>query len=506
VTEERAAEAAIHQHLRAGRFDAAVAQAEQGVRRAPRDVAAWSALAESLFAARRAEHAVAAWDRALALAPEAPDLLCGKGRALQSLGRVAEAEALYRRGLAHEPERFDAAFSLALLAVEAGNWAEADRWTAPLRARHPDAPNLLWLAARVALGRGDVAAAHGLLDALSRDPRLGPEQRADALLMLAETLDAAGRTSEAFEAAVAGKAIQRQLFAERAAGREGAVERFERIAAWFRAADSAPWRTAPAVRPAPGRPAVHAFLVGFPRSGTTLLEQALAGHPRVSTLEEAPTLAAAHAEFMSSPQGLARLARLSTDEAEPWRERYWAEVAAHGVEAPGGLFLDKAPAGTVDLPLVAKLFPQARVLFAIRDPRDVVLSCLRNNFQLNAVTYAFTDLREAAACYATGMALAEIYRAVLPPNWLDVSHEALVADFEPGLAAICAFLGLEADPAMADVGATARARSVRTPSARQVRAGLNLKGVGRWRPYERELAPALPTLAPWIRRFGYDPD
>ena len=488
---------------RAGRFEDAIAHAERRLRQAPHDTAAWSDLAETLSAARRPEDALVAWDRALSLAPQAPDLLCGKGRVLQSLARVDAAKALYRRALALEPERYDAAFSLALLAVEAGDWEEAGRWTAPLQARHPDAPGLAWLGARVALARGDAAAAQGQLAGLSRDPRLGPDQRADALLMLAEALDALGRPSEAFAAAVAGKAIQRRLFAERAGGREGAVARFERVAAWFRSADPTPWRGPPAATPAPGQASAHAFLVGFPRSGTTLLEQALAGHSHVAALEEAPTLAAAHAEFMSSPEGLARLAHLSPAEAEPWRARYWAEVAAHGVDVSGRLFLDKAPAGTVDLPLVAKLFPQARILFAVRDPRDVTLSCLRNNFQLNAMTYAFTDLQDAAACYAACMTLAQIYRAVLPPAWLEVRHETLIGDFEPGLAAICAFLGLEPEPAMADVAGTARGRSVRTPSATQVRAGLNQKGLGRWRAYERELAPALPVLDPWVGRFGY---
>lgn len=513
MTEDRSADAAIRQRQpespaetsASERIEAALARAEYNVRRAPFDVAAWSRLAEALLVVRRTMDALSAWDRALALAPAAPNALCGKARALQSLGRLDEARALYGQVLALEPGRFDAEFGLARLAAEAGLWAEADRRVATLDAQYPDTPGLLWLAARAALGRGDVVAAQSRLAALSRDPRLGLEQRADALLMLAEALDAAGRRPEAFEAVVAGKAIQRRLFAERAASREGAVHRYERIAAWFSTADPAPWQAAPAMGPAPGRPAVHAFLVGFPRSGTTLLEQALAGHPQVSALEEAPTLAAAHAEFMGSPEGLERLARLSPQEAELWRTHYWAEVAAHGVDDPRQMFLDKAPAGTVDLPLVAKLFPEARILFAVRDPRDVVLSCLRNNFQLNAMTYAFTDLQETAACYAAVMAMAEIYRSVLPLNWFDVRHETLVADFEPGLASICAFLGLEPDPAMADVGATARTRSVRTPSARQVRAGLNLAGVGRWRPYAPALAPVMPALAPWIDRFDYEP-
>ncbi len=489
--------------LRAGRFEEAIAAARRRVERAPADAEGWSVLAVSLFSARRPELAIAAWDEALALAPDAPAWLCGKGSVLQSLGRVDEAMALYVRALAGDPQWFEAAFNLALLAVDAGDWASADHWLAPLQARHPDAPNLRWLGARVALGRGDFAAAHDQLRRLLSDPRLGPEQRADALLLAGEALDALGRFAEAFAAAVQGKALQRLLYAERARGREGAVARFERLAAWFRAADPAPWGNAPAMTPAPGQAPGHAFLLGFPRSGTTLLEQALAGHAGVVALEEAPTLAAAHAEFMSSPQGLQRLARLSDDEAASWRARYWAEVAGHGVDTAGRTFIDKQPAGTEDLPLVAKLFPDARILFAVRDPRDVVLSCLRNNFQLNAMTYAFTDLAETAACYAAGMTLAAAYRRLLPLAWMDVRHEALIEDFEPGLAAICAFLGLEMAASMADVAATARRRSVRTPSAPQVRAGLNRRGIGRWRAYQAQLAPALPVLAPWIGRLGY---
>ncbi len=489
--------------LRAGRFDEAIAVAEQDVKHRPADPLAWSALATSLFTARRPDLALAAWNKGLAIAPNDPALLCGKGRTLQTLGLTAEAKGFYRKALARDPAGFEAGFNLALLAVEDGDWAAAERWAAPLHDRYHGVASLRWLRARVSVGRRDFPTAEARLIELLGDLQLGPEQRADALLLLGETLDALERFPKAFEVAANGKAILRRLYAERARGREGAVARFDRLAAWFRVADPGPWSRSPATPPAADAATQHVFLVGFPRSGTTLLEQALAGHPDVVALEEAPTLAAAHAEFMGSTDGLRRLAGLSADEAAHWRDVYWAEVKRHGVEVAGRVFLDKAPAGTVDLPLVSKLFPDAGVLFAIRDPRDVVLSCLRQAFQLNAMTYAFTDIKETAACYSACMTLAEIYRRVLPLQMLDVRHEDLISDFEPGLAAICKFLQLAFDPAMADVAATAGRRTVRTPSASQVRAGVNRLGVGRWRAYERSLAPVLPVLAPWAARFGY---
>lgn len=492
-------------YQQAGRFEAAIALFERRARLAPGEPAGWAALAACLAAARRPEAALDAYDAALALAPDAAQALCGKARALQGLGRSAEAEALFRRALAADPGAYEARFGLALSALETGDLDMAETEAAALPALRPGAPDAAWLSARIALARGEAEAARARLAPALAHPALAPAQRAGCLLLDGEALDLLDRPAEAFAAAVRGKAIQRRLYAERAAGREGETERLRRLGAWFAAADPAPWAAAPPETPVPGQARAHVFLFGFPRSGTTLLEQALAGHPDVEALEEAPTLAGAQAEFLASDAGLARLSAIGEAEAQAWRARYWAGVAALGARAGGRVFLDKAPAGSLYLPLVAKLFPGARVLFAVRDPRDVVLSCLRHDFQLNAMTYAFTEPGSAAACYAACMAMADACRAVLPLTLREARHEALVEDFAGELAAIAGFLGLEVVPAMAEVAATANRRRVRTPSARQVRAGLSRRGLERWRAYAEPLAPLMPTLAPWVARFGYPP-
>jgi Tfp pilus assembly protein PilF len=461
---------------------------------------------EAITAALRAgrnDQALALAEAALADGLAHPLPLQIVAMARQQQGRGDAARALYRQALQSEPTRTETLFALARLAVEAGDWDDAESLAGRLTAAGPERPDVAWLGARIALGRGDFDAAEVRAAGLANDPRLGPEQRAEALLLRAEALDGLDRTRDAFQTAVEGKAIQHRVYAERAAGREGETEKLSRLADWFRVADPTSWRTPPPPTPIAGEARTHVFLMGFPRSGTTLLEQVLAGHPDVRALEEAPTLAAAYAEFLAGAAGLERLARLTPAEAEPWRARYWTEVAAHGIDAGGRLFLDKAPAGTLTLPLVAKLFPEAKVLFALRDPRDVVLSCLRNNFQINAMTYEFTGLETTAACYAACMAMAETYRAVLPLDLREARHETLVEDFDAELAGLCAFVGLEVVPAMADVGRTASGRTVRTPSADRVRGGLNRRGLSRWRAYADDLAPVMPTLAPWIARFGY---
>lgn len=486
----------------AGRFDEALALWNQRARLMAGEAQGWVPLAVCLYAARRPELALKAWDQALTLAPADPAILAGKAGTLRGLGQSEAARALYRQALAAAPAQFEAGFGLAQLALEAGDHQEAEAIAARLLAAHPDHPSAAFLAARVAFEGGQPAVALARLGPLLARPALAPEQRADALLLRSRAEESLDRVADAFASAVQGKAIQRSLFAQRAAGRESEAHKLRRLAAWFDRADPADWRGKP-VRLLPAEPHAHVFLVGFPRSGTTLLEQVLAGHPDVVALEEAPTFAEAYAEFMTGEADLARLAQLSEADQAAWRARYWSVVREHGAEPAGRVFLDKAPAGTLYLPLAAKLFPDAKVLFAVRDPRDVVLSCFRNNFQLNAMTYAFTDLSETAACYDACMAMAEVYRRVLLLDLREVRHEALVEDFDSELAVIAGFLRIEVTPAMADIAGTSARRTVRTPSAVQVREGLNRRGLARWRAYEDALAPVGPVLAPWVARFGY---
>ena len=454
--------------------------------------------------ARRPEVALQVCEVGLREAGAGAQLLSAQARILQSLSRIGEAADAFQAALALDHGSGEARLGLALQAVEAGRWDEAAALSAPLLAGQVSDPATEWLAARIALGRGELEPARAHAERALASGALAPDQLAETALLLGEALDGLGRPTEAFAAFVRGKSALRALYAERAVGAELETVRFERLARWFAAADPGPWQVAPPSRADHGVRG-HAFLVGFPRSGTTLLEQALAGHPDVVALEEAPTLAEAAGAFLGDDAGLTRLARLSEAEADHWRAVYWRAVRAHGADPGGRLFLDKAPAGTLYLPLIAKLFPDARVLFALRDPRDVVLSCLRSSFQMNALTYAFTDLAEAARCYAACMSMAETYRRVLPLQLREVRYERLVDDFSGNLAAVAAFLGLEPAPGMTNVAATARRRVVRTPSAPQVRAGVNRQGLGRWRAYAAELAPIQPIVAPWIERFGYEP-
>jgi hypothetical protein len=334
--------------------------------------------------------------------------------------------------------------------------------------------------------------------AISQLPDLGPVNRAFALSLAGDVLDAQDRPAEAFAAYAQSKAILREAYAPNMEGLESVAAREARLAQYFAAADPSAWRGA-----APVSPRVHVFLVGFPRSGTTLLEQVLASHPDVTGMEERTCLQDSAVAFFGSNTDLDRLAGLSDADLESWRQAYWKRVAEAGIAPSAPVFVDKMPLNSVFLPLIAKLFPHAKIILALRDPRDVVLSCFRRRFALNPGMYEFTTLETTAAYYVAVMRLIEIYRGKLALELIETRHESLVRDFEGEARKLCDFLGLSWREEMRGFAVRAAAQNIDTPSSAQVARGLSDAGLQQWRRYGRELTLVLPMLAPFVRQFGY---
>jgi hypothetical protein len=175
-----------------------------------------------------------------------------------------------------------------------------------------------------------------------------------------------------------------------------------------------------------------------------------------------------------------------------------------GDEMSGRIVIDKLPLHTLDLHVIATLFPDARVLFAVRDPRDVVLSCFRRRFQVNVAMFEFLTLRGAADFYDATMGLGMAVRAKLPLTLREVRHETVIADFDREVGEVLDFIGADWDPRVRNF-ADRVAGQMRTPSYAQLAKGLNADGVGQWLRYERQMAPVIDVLASWVSRFGYPP-
>ncbi len=464
----------------------------------PRHADLLYALGECYARLDRSREAVEAFDAGLTVAAEAR-LHFARALALEDLRELDAARQALEQAVKLEPAHAEALARLALLAVQRGDAASARDLASRALAINPRQATARIARAHAALEQRDMTTAEAQISALVQDPSLGPVNRAYALSLAGDILDAQERIPEAFAAYASSKAVQRDAFAPQMADVESVTLREQRLADYFTSADAALWRAAPTGSEA----FTHVFLVGFPRSGTTLLEQVLASHPDVMAMDERTCLMDSAAEFFSSNAGLDRLAAMPDHALGPWRQAYWNRVAESGFAPSKPVFIDKMPLNAVFLPLIAKLFPRAKILFALRDPRDVVLSCFRRRFAMNAGMYEFTSLETTTAYYGAVMRLMEIYRQKLVLDLAETRHESLVTDFESEARRICDFLGLEFRDEMRTFARRAQGQNIDTPSGAQVARGLSSEGLAQWRRYAVPLSPALPWLAPFVTRFGY---
>lgn len=417
---------------------------------------------------------------------------------------LGAAEAHYAAASVLRPGEVDPLAARAAIAARQGDAEKANELGMAALALAPGNATATLAVARAELLQGAAAGCIARLDALLARPDINAQNRVAALDLRADAHDAHNACAAAFADYTARNALLQTANAPRVARElpERRIAQARRLAAWFDAATAMPWQQragGSSASPAAG----HAFLIGFPRSGTTLLEKALAGHPAVVSLEELDHLSAATPGWLDNDAALQRLATLDATTADAARADYWRRVEA---SVPGGVagrtVVDKLPLHSVALPVIAKLFPDAKILLALRDPRDVVLSCFRRRFQINAAMFEFLTLDGAAAYYDQVMRLVQRCREIMPLHLREVRHETLVRDFDAELGAVLAFLGLDWDPAVRDFAARIGGR-FRTPSDVQLTRGLTDSGIGQWRRYAAQLVPVQPVLAPWVEEFKY---
>ncbi len=441
-----------------------------------------------------------------AMAPDSPMALYSLGWALERTGELDEARDCFERTVELDPSFARPLEHLADFAQRRSDWAAASELANRALALQPNNYVAQTILAIVALAQNDVAGAEALITPLLARKPEAPLDASLARRVLGDIRHAQGRYPQAFAAYTASNKIKYDLYKGRyETPGSTAADYSNWLADYFETAAPEQWSAKRAGVPPDGRGGArgHVFIVGFPRSGTTLLENVLASHPDVCTLEEKDTFGELTHAFLVNEDGRDRLAALKDGELEPHRAAYWNRVRGFGAQVAGKVFVDKYPLSSIKLPLVAKLFPDAKVLFAVRDPRDVVLSCYRRNFAMNGSMFEFLEIGRAARFYDATMNLCAIYRDRLGLAWHQIRNESLVEDFEGEARAACAFMGLDWNAQMNDFAEHAKSRTIRTPSSVQVVRGINKDGVGQWRHYTAEMAPAMAALTRWVTAFGY---
>jgi tetratricopeptide (TPR) repeat protein len=487
------------------------------------------------LAANDVSGAVTLFQTVLAQSPSDPEALTGMGSALRQQGQLRDAilhcDAAIRANADYAPAWLERAFVFAAggsvdsafdcyarAATLDPGCAAAFAGMASISARRGNADLVRDQAARAlaidpantiatcALATIEIderdagSAAERLTRLLSANDKPSAEN-AVAFNLLGDANDRLGDADAAFSAYARGKQIFAEVHAPLMDTRAQTQRDFiEMIATGLDAVgDTSDW----AIPDDDGAPR-HVFLLGYPRSGTTLVENILASLPDTTALEERPTLGDADRAFLVDGDGIARLAALDAEGAKPYREAYWAKIAAARATPPtGGMFVDMDPLKATRLPIISRLFPNARVLIMRRDPREVVWSCFHTNFALTNATYEYTDLERTARHYDAMMRLTELCLGKLPLNTHIVRYDRIVRDFDAETMRLCAFVGVPWSKDLRHFDRTALKRGVATASAAQVRKPL-YDGTRQWERYAKQLAPVRPILQPWVERFGFE--
>ncbi|WP_019465245.1 tetratricopeptide repeat-containing sulfotransferase family protein [Dyella japonica] len=405
--------------------------------------------------------------------------------------------------LARHPDHHEARVQLAHLYERRNRLDAAHAVLAPVMQAGSGSSELqrirgLHVEATLAMRGKDAAAARDLL------VQAGPESDTDYnhYFQLASAYDKLGDTSEAMDAlrvAHEREADERrydspEFYAPGAPAMPMDAPRVsaEQFARW-------PKYIAPEMRDSP------VFVVGFPRSGTTLLEQMLDAHPALQSMDENP--------FFNRLAGilgqhdrriLDDLSVLRQFDCDELRKRYNTMVGER-IERNWDLRLvDKNPLNMLWLPMMVRLFPESKFILAVRHPCDVILSCYMQNFRASTLAAACSTLERLARAYAETMQRWLDDVQVFKPSVMVSRYEDLVDDFPAQVSRIAAFLELDDVAPMLQFDRHARGKAyIATPSYSQVIEPVNRRGVGRWQRYREYFEPVLPVLEPMLRHWGY---
>jgi tetratricopeptide (TPR) repeat protein len=475
----------------AGRFEEAEAAYRAMAEDFPADAKPLRELHLMLKNSGRDEDALEAIAAALDREPADIELLLAKASHQSLLHKMEASEATYRRIIDVDPANATAHLGLALVYELSNRGDDLAALTKEAEARSVGENALRFIKAyhfrRTKQFDQGLAELEQVPDELETSRRLH---------LLAQLLEGAGRYDEAFAA----YSRMNELFREDPTQPEERGARYRETVRKARDIVSPAWLHSWSVEAAADSRPAPVFLVGFPRSGTTLLDTILMGHPQVEVLEEEPALRKAQTIL----DEFERLPTASDEQIKAARDLYFETAAALTPLAPGKLLIDKNPLTMNLLPLVRRLFPEARVILALRHPCDVVLSCFMANFRLNDGMANFLRLESAADLYDASFSYYEHVQQLMPLPAHVVSYENIVADRARELRTLFDFLGLDWHDAVLDHQATALKRGrIKTASYAQVVEPIYSRSAGRWQHYRKHLEPVLPVLEPWIEKFGY---
>ena len=249
------------------------------------------------------------------------------------------------------------------------------------------------------------------------------------------------------------------------------------------------------------------FMIGFPRSGTTLLDTILRSHPMIEVIEEKSSVK----KIVNSLNKLTNnifegFNNIKDVNIKEIRKNYFEDLLSYiDHHDKDFIYIDKLPLNIVYIAEILKIFPHAKFIISLRHPCDCILSCYMQNFKLNDSMSNFLNLKDTAVTYDLIMNLLKIYKSKFNFNFYEIKYENLISKFDNEIKNLLGFLELPWNDSVLEYQKTASERErIFTPSYDQVIKPLYLKSAGRWKKYENKLSNVYPILEPWIKEFKYE--
>jgi tetratricopeptide (TPR) repeat protein len=252
-------------------------------------------------------------------------------------------------------------------------------------------------------------------------------------------------------------------------------------------------------------PYTPVFMIGFPRSGTTLLETILGTQTNIQTLSEVGGIAIVKREIEQLGKTFPEdITTLTEQEIDQLRVTYFEHNNQFlDTKKCFSILVDKLPLNLIQIPLIKTLFPDAKFIFSLRHPVDVCLSCFQQDFALNDAMFHFTDLEQSFMRYRDTMELFEKYRTKLDLNLLTVRYEDLITDLDHVASKIFEFLNVTTDNRYRDFHKLNQQKIISTPSRAQVSQPLYQSSQYRWKHYADQLEPYIPLVQRFVTQYGY---
>jgi len=516
------------------RYKSAELQYRKALKFIPHNAMVLSNIGNSLMHQGKNKEAIDWLNKAIKVDAGYADAYTNLGNVLQEQGELDKAVVLYNKAITLNPKLYQAYISLGVVIAEIGEYQDAIKCykqAIQLRPNFSDAYNnlceiydrynmipelketlsyaqdalpnddkyLLYRKAQLASREKNYKEARDLLERINQN-KMPQKIRQGYSELLSKIYDKLGQFDDAFEAfTIANNIVSKSVEARKFSAKRY-HEKVIKLSNSWSIGEKIVWTS----EQFPDDEKSPVFLVGFPRSGTTLLDTILRSHPDVYVVEEKPMVQvmASHIDSIATPDVLSTL---HSDQLCTLRKMYFDELSKNmDYVSAHNIVVDKMPLNITSAGLINRVFPDSKFILSLRHPYDCVLSCYMQNFKLNDAMSNFLTLQQSAKLYDTVMNLWVNYENSLNLEVGAIRYESLVQDLRGTTEPLLNFLGLDWHDDLENYQQTAYTRGrIRTPSYNQVTQNLYTQASGRWKNYKDKMNVVSSTLDPWVEKFNY---